>query len=181
MKLIDFKYDVEQIDYERFSPFATPDIIANVKCTPRNYHGQAINMEELHVDIHNKLNGGVSAPTVKRVIFSDPATIIFWEDGSKTVVKCQEGDTYNPETGFALAYLKKLLGNDNTFNKEINKYVGPEKGKLTMPDPKDAAIRNAYGALSTVLFYSKGKATKAQLEKAIDQALLHLLTVVEDK
>lgn len=66
-------------------------------------------------------------PKVKRVIFNDPATIILWEDGSKTVVKCQSGDTYNRETGFALAYLKKMLGNDNTFNKEINKWVRPEE------------------------------------------------------
>ena len=66
-----------------------------------------------------------SKPQIKTVKFNPPATIIFWKDGSKTVVKCQEGDLYNPETGFALAYLKKLLGNDNTFNKEINKWVTP--------------------------------------------------------
>lgn len=27
-------------------------------------------------------------PIVERVIFNHPATIIFWKDGSKTVVKC---------------------------------------------------------------------------------------------
>ena len=60
---------------------------------------------------------------VEKVVFNDPATIIFWGDGTKTVVKCQEGDTYNKETGFVMCYLKKLLGNDNTFNKEITKWV----------------------------------------------------------
>lgn len=63
-----------------------------------------------------------SRPTVDRVIFNSPATIIFWTDGTKTVVKCQPGDTYDEEKGFMAAYLKKLLGNDNTFNKEIKKY-----------------------------------------------------------
>lgn len=62
-------------------------------------------------------------PKVKRAIFNNPATIIYWTDGTKTVVKCQEGDTYDKEKGFVMAYLKKLLGNDNTFNKEINKWV----------------------------------------------------------
>lgn len=62
-------------------------------------------------------------PKVDRVIFHNPATIIYWKDGSKTVVKCQPGDTYDEEKGFMAAYLKKLLGNDNTFNKEIKKYV----------------------------------------------------------
>ena len=27
---------------------------------------------------------------IKKVIFNPPATIVFWEDGSKTVVKCRE-------------------------------------------------------------------------------------------
>lgn len=30
--------------------------------------------------------------TIKRVIFNAPATIVFWLDGSKTVVKAQNGD-----------------------------------------------------------------------------------------
>lgn len=32
---------------------------------------------------------------IKNVIFNDPATIVFWKDGTKTVVKCQKdkGDT----------------------------------------------------------------------------------------
>lgn len=62
-------------------------------------------------------------PKIKKVIFNEPAAIIMWNDGSKTVVKCQPGDTYDPEKGFVMAYLKKLLGNDNTFNKEIAKWL----------------------------------------------------------
>lgn len=68
-------------------------------------------------------NKPMSKPKIKRVIFNKPATIIMWTDGTKTVVKCQDGDDYDMEKGFVMAYLKKLLGNDNTFNKEINKWV----------------------------------------------------------
>lgn len=60
---------------------------------------------------------------IKNVIFNNPATIIFWRDGTKTVVKAQNGEPYDPEKGFVMAYLKRLLGNDNTFNKEIHKWV----------------------------------------------------------
>lgn len=60
---------------------------------------------------------------IEKVIFNPPATIIMWNDGTKSVVKCQNGEVFDAEKGFALAYLKKLLGNDNTFNKEINKWV----------------------------------------------------------
>lgn len=48
----------------------------------------------------------------KKVIYNGPATIILWDDGTKTVVKCKEGDSYSPEAGFALAVLKRLTGND---------------------------------------------------------------------
>ena len=81
--------------------------------------------KSLYHRIPRNLCYGITKPTakVKRVIFNNPATIIFWTDNTKTVVQCQPCDTYDKETGFVMAYLKKLLGNDNTFNKEINKWV----------------------------------------------------------
>lgn len=68
--------------------------------------------------------------TVKKVVFNPPATIIIWNDGSKSVVKAQNGEPFDPEKGFVMAYLKKLLGNDNTFNKEITKWVKYEEPTL---------------------------------------------------
>lgn len=77
---------------------------------------------------------------IERVIFNPPATIIIWTDGTKSVVKCQNNEPYDAEKGFALAYLKKLLGNDNTFNKEINKwvkYTPPVESAEVVEKPKD--------------------------------------------
>lgn len=54
----------------------------------------------------------LSIPKVDRIKFHGPATIIFWEDGTKTVVKCQEGDEYNAEKGVLICALKKILGMD---------------------------------------------------------------------
>ena len=62
-------------------------------------------------------------PMPVNVIFHDPATIVFWDDGDKTVVKCQPGDTFSAETGLTTAMLKKYMGNDNTFNKVINEWM----------------------------------------------------------
>lgn len=57
-------------------------------------------------------------PAIKKVICNPPATIILWEDGSKTVVKCCEADIYDSEKGFAMAVIKKLCGNDSaTFHR----------------------------------------------------------------
>lgn len=43
-----------------------------------------------------------------RVIFNEPATIVFWNDGTKTIVKCSEHDTFTKEGGFAAALAKKM-------------------------------------------------------------------------
>ena len=32
---------------------------------------------------------------IKKVIFSNPATIVLWNDGTKTVVKCGENETFD--------------------------------------------------------------------------------------
>ena len=61
-------------------------------------------------------------PEVKKVIWNKKACIVLWEDGTKTVVKCQDGDQWNNEVGLMAAFSKKLFGNDNTFNKVINRY-----------------------------------------------------------
>ena len=59
---------------------------------------------------------------IKKVIFHDPATIVLWEDETKTVVKCQEGDTYSKEVGLAMCMLKKYMGNKGNFNEVFKKY-----------------------------------------------------------
>lgn len=61
-------------------------------------------------------------PKIKKVIFNDPATIIIWSDKTKTVVKCMDGDTWDPEKGFMAAYLTKILG-QKRFHSELKKYV----------------------------------------------------------
>ena len=54
---------------------------------------------------------------VKKVIFNAPATIVFWYDGTKTVVKCGPNDMYDPEKGFAIAFMKRFFGNNLEFHK----------------------------------------------------------------
>lgn len=53
-------------------------------------------------------------PKISKVIFNDPATIVFWTDGTKTIVKCGENDDFDPEKGIAMACMKKLLGTNKT-------------------------------------------------------------------
>lgn len=52
---------------------------------------------------------------IEKVIFNNPATIVFWEDGTKTVVKRQKGDRWDREKGIAMAIAKKLYGNTGKY------------------------------------------------------------------
>ena len=71
--------------------------------------------------MHDTVNS--SRMSIKKVIFNNPATIVFWSDGSKTVVKCSEEDTFDPEKGLAMAMVKKALGNEGNHYNEIKKWL----------------------------------------------------------
>ena len=66
--------------------------------------------------------------TIKRVIFNDPATIILWADGTKTVVKCAKDETFDPEKGLAMAIAKKALGNEGWYYDIFKTYLPKEGG-----------------------------------------------------
>lgn len=68
---------------------------------------------------------------IKKVVFNDPATIVIWNDGTKTIVKCQEGDIFDPEKGLAMAISKRALGDKGNFNDIFRKWV-PEKETVTI-------------------------------------------------
>lgn len=56
---------------------------------------------------------------IKHVIYSNPATIVFWSDGTKTVVKCYAPDKYDSRTGVLLCCAKRLLGHDKDWFDQI--------------------------------------------------------------
>ena len=59
---------------------------------------------------------------IKKIMYKPPATIVFWNDGTKTVAVCEKGDVYNKELGFALCVLKKKYGNKKVHDM-LDKYV----------------------------------------------------------
>lgn len=62
---------------------------------------------------------------IKKVIFNGPATIVIWLDGSKTVVKCAEGDGYSKFSGLAIAICKHTYGFN--FKKIFNYFIPKEE------------------------------------------------------
>lgn len=57
-----------------------------------------------------------------KVIFSDPATIVFWADGTKTVVKAHD-EKFDLEKGLAMAIAKKAFGNKGSYFNEFKKWI----------------------------------------------------------
>lgn len=61
---------------------------------------------------------------IKDVIFSNPATVVFWSDGTKTVVKTRGGEKYDREKGLAMAIIKKITGNTSNYYEIFKEWCG---------------------------------------------------------
>lgn len=68
-------------------------------------------------ELHRKM-----ALEIKKVIFNNPATIVFWADGTKTVVKAENED-FDPEKGLAMAIVKKVFGNKGSYFNKIKRWT----------------------------------------------------------
>lgn len=59
-----------------------------------------------------KDHGEIKEVYIKEVLYSNPATVIFWSDGTKTSSKSDNFDSYNPYAGLVLCVLKKMYSGD---------------------------------------------------------------------
>ncbi len=64
--------------------------------------------------------------SITKAIFNDPATIVFWADGTKTVVQAYN-EPFDKEKGLAMAIAKKALGNKGNYNEVFKKWIGEDK------------------------------------------------------
>lgn len=62
-------------------------------------------------------------PEIKKVIFNDPATIVIWSDGTKTVVKRQDDEPFDKEKGLAMAIAKKTFGNKGNYYNVFKRFL----------------------------------------------------------
>ena len=135
-------------------------------------------------------------PDIKDVIFNNPATIVFWADGSKTVVKCQDDDIYDPEKGLAMAISKKALGNQGNYCNDIKKWLPEEedfedrvakgigdliKEAFTTPKLGEYDPSPAKKALLALLRVQgkHNRALKKDYEEAVDEAYGYILEALK--
>lgn len=89
--------------------------------------GRTTSLKKLEETMNKIKFNRVNDISIKNVIFNDPATIIFWNDGTKTVVKA-ENEEFDPEKGLAMAISKKVLGNKGNYYETFKKWL-PEEDK----------------------------------------------------
>ena len=72
--------------------------------------------------VYGKSTRGNPEFTPTKVIFNGPATIVYWADDTKTIVKCGHDDTYDWEKGLAMCFAKKALGNKGSYFNVFKKH-----------------------------------------------------------
>lgn len=109
-------HNIETYDVVR-NPYRSDDVI---KITVTYYDEPYSSGDEI----------SASGLTIKKVIFNDPATIVLWADGTKTVVKCSnEYDVFDEEKGLAMAICKKVMGNKGKYYETFKKWTNKSNKK----------------------------------------------------
>lgn len=85
----------------------------------------------------------------ERIEFHDPATIVFWNDGTKTVVKTRHGDKFDKEKGLAMAIAKKVMGNTNKYYDVFEEYCFDEDTSEDAEPLRDVMKRFGIAPLET--------------------------------
>lgn len=123
----------------------------------------------------------MTAASIKNVIFAPPATIVYWSDGSKTVVKCSEKDVFDPEKGLAMAIAKRCGGNKGSYYKEIQSWVEKSgkkyPGKTATGKAVDLDVLKKYSSEANKDFE---KFLSAVMSNNQSGTLLHLTALVAD-
>lgn len=116
------------------------DKVVPIKFTPRTHNfkswasirfTEAANLKampedaELIMKIVKERNNMIKIPGIKNVLFNDTkrTTTVLFDDGTITMSKSMDTDTYDHEVGFAMCIMKKMYGNRTRFQKEIKRWT----------------------------------------------------------
>lgn len=109
------------------------------------------NAEEVGISVET----GLSQLAVRKAIVNGNHLIVLWNDDTKTVTTCAEGDEFNPYYGIMAAFMKKILGSQ-TFHakmeramKKIETHKAPVKTNKTDSKAKKPASKSAKKPTST--------------------------------
>lgn len=149
---LDLRFDY---GYRTYKHRLVRDTIDNIKCGSPAFENAMIDRLKKNFRIEteipslwesftkpllfNTISSDLSLPalrsSIKDVMFNDPATIVFWNDGTKTVVKA-ENEVFDPEKGLAMAIVKKVLGNEGNYYNIFKQWI-PSKEVMELDQYED--------------------------------------------
>lgn len=81
---------------------------------------------------------------IEKVIFNFPATVVYFTDGDKVVVKITDDDEFQPEVGLAMAIVKKMFGSRGAYKKFIDHYLPKDEEDYEQKSNLNKAITNLF-------------------------------------
>lgn len=86
------------------------------------------------VSYANYYHGGFTQryiPTPKKIIVNEDSdvTVVMWDDGTKTIVKCSEADQYDSYAAYCAAFAKKCYGTNSQLKKTIENLTVVQESK----------------------------------------------------
>ena len=121
-------FEARRMDVTSLYPSVMPKLTAETKEYIRNDIESTINLYEEAKSAFLRYSVKqpqyiYKLPEISDVIFNNPAIIVFWTDGTKTVVKA-DNEEFDPEKGLAMAIAKKALGNKHDYYETFKKWIG---------------------------------------------------------
>lgn len=83
----------------------------------------------------------------KKIIANGIATIVFWNDGTKTVVKLADDDEDDLYNAFCAAFAKKMFGSNSAIKKQIERTYEPSKAEIEAFDKVVNTIKKHFSGL----------------------------------
>ena len=124
---------VDGIDIRYVRDIVPTKIVLKRRNTLKNAINSVYGLNSALRDVRNKQD------LIKDVIFNNPATIVYWVDGTKTVVKAHN-EKFDPEKGLAMAICKRFLGSNKSgsnFNNIFKKWLPEQKESNSDANIKD--------------------------------------------
>ena len=100
---MDRKCTIQHVPHEK-------EIFENLRNRIRELYNSADEIGEDDSDSTYTVKTGTAFPKISRVVFNEPVTKVWFEDGTTSMVRASKDDTFSKEAGLAFAIVKRLYG-----------------------------------------------------------------------
>lgn len=113
-----------------------------------------ISPEDPKVAIRKRIEAKDFFPKVSRVVFNDPVTKVWFDDGTTSLVRCSKTDVFSKDAGLAFALIKRLFGTIDGRNQaqsdgymcELSRIIGKAYDQKAAEKKKDPPKKPSGGA-----------------------------------